>query len=102
VFWCSSLGDALAFTHFGFLIPLYCIFCQIWDNVSFKFGGVDKYYVCLFVFLFVVLFVFVYIYLFLSIYTIFFVAMLLIGHAYIIIVSCMSLVCLTCLNTAYH
>jgi hypothetical protein len=32
------------------LIPRYYISCHIGDNVSFKFGGVDKHYVCLFVF----------------------------------------------------
>jgi hypothetical protein len=51
--------------------------------VSFKFGGVDKHFVC-FVCLFIYLFCFVFvcIYLFLSVYKIFFffVAMLLIGH----------------------
>jgi hypothetical protein len=41
-----------------FLIPLYCISCHIEDNVSFKFEGVDKHSVCLFV-LFVVLFVYI-------------------------------------------
>jgi hypothetical protein len=40
-----------------FLIPLYYISCHIGDNVSFKFGGVDKH--CLFVCLFVVLFVYI-------------------------------------------
>jgi hypothetical protein len=59
---------------FWFLIPLYYISYHIGDNVSFKFGGVDKH--CLFVCLFAcfVLFVFVY-----NIY-IFFLVMLLIGH----------------------
>jgi hypothetical protein len=43
--------------------------------VLFKFGGVDKHFVCLFVCLFYLLF-----YLFLSVYNFFFVAMLVIGH----------------------
>jgi hypothetical protein len=67
-----------------FLIPLYCISCHIGDNVSFKFRGVDKHLVCLFV-CFICYFVyFCYIYLFLFVYKNFFfflfVAMLLIGH----------------------
>jgi hypothetical protein len=53
-----KFGGRLDLYTSRFLIPLYCISCHIGDNVSFKFGGVDKYYVCLFV-LFVVLLVFV-------------------------------------------
>jgi hypothetical protein len=34
---------------FQFIIPLYCISYYIGDNVSFKFGGMDKHSVCLFV-----------------------------------------------------
>jgi uncharacterized protein YjaZ len=41
----------LAFVHSSFLIPLYCISCHIGDNVSFNFGGVEKYTVFLFVFM---------------------------------------------------
>jgi hypothetical protein len=67
--------------------------------VSFKFGGVDKHFVC-----FVCLFTcFV---LFLSVYNFFFSFCLLLccylGTTYIVTVDCMSLVCLTCLNIAYH
>jgi hypothetical protein len=32
-----------------FVILLYCISCHIWDNMSFKFRGVDKHFVSLFV-----------------------------------------------------
>jgi hypothetical protein len=46
-----------------FLISLYCISCHIGDNVSFKFGGVDKHSVCLFV-CFICLFCFVFAYIF--------------------------------------
>jgi hypothetical protein len=54
VFWCSSLGDALAFAHSSFLIPQYCISWHIGDNVLFKFGGVEKHTVFfLFFYLFV-------------------------------------------------
>jgi hypothetical protein len=51
--------------------------------VSFKFGGVDKHSVCLFIcFIYLFCFVFACIYLFLLVYKIFFffVTMLLIGH----------------------
>jgi hypothetical protein len=55
-----KFGGRLSFCTLGFLILLYCISCDIWDNVSFKFGGVDKYYVylfdcfiCLYIFVFV-------------------------------------------------
>ena len=46
---CSSLRDALAFAHYDFLIPRYCISWHIGDNVSFKFGGMEKHTVFLFV-----------------------------------------------------
>jgi hypothetical protein len=49
------------------LIPLYYISSHIGDNVSFKFGGVDKHFVCLFYLLFC-LFLSIYIYLFLSVF----------------------------------
>jgi hypothetical protein len=79
VFWCSSLGDTLAFAYFGssshcivFLATLGTM-CHlslgVWTNIL---------SICLFV-LFVVLFVFVCIYLFLVVYNFFFV-MLLIRH----------------------
>jgi hypothetical protein len=86
-----------------FLIPLYCISCHIGDNVSFKFGGVDKHSVCLFVYL-LVLFYLLFC-LFLSVYKNFSFCLLLccyLGTTYIVTVDCMSLVCLTCLNTTYH
>jgi hypothetical protein len=43
-------GGRLDLYTLRFLIPLYCISCHIGDDVSFKFGGVDKHYlfVCLF------------------------------------------------------
>jgi hypothetical protein len=50
-----------------FLIPLYCISCHIWVNVSFKFGGMDKHYVYLFICLLFCLFLSVYICFFLYI-----------------------------------
>jgi hypothetical protein len=74
-----------------FLIPLYCISYHIKDNVSFKFGSVDKHSVC--------------IYLFLSVYKIFYFCLLLcycLGTTYIVTVDYMPLVCLTYLNIAYH
>jgi hypothetical protein len=45
-----KFGGRLCLCTLRFLIPLYCISCHIVDNVSFKFGGVDKHYlsVCLF------------------------------------------------------
>jgi hypothetical protein len=58
-----KFGGHLDLCTSWFLIPLYCISCHIGDNVSFKFGGVDKHSVCLFVCLFpcFVLVLFVYI-----------------------------------------
>ena len=47
-----KIGGRLGLCTFWFLIPLYCISCHIRDNVSFKFGGVDKHTICLFVCLF--------------------------------------------------
>ena len=41
VFWCSSSGDTLAVAHFN-SSSHGCISCYIGDNVSFKFGGVEK------------------------------------------------------------
>ena len=41
---------------FWFLISLYCISCYIGDNVSFKFGGVDKHIVFLFDFVYKIFF----------------------------------------------
>jgi hypothetical protein len=81
-----KFGGRLDLCTLRFLIPLYCISCHIGDNVSFKFGGVDKHFVCLFcLFIYLFCYVFACIYLFLSVYIIFvffflFVAMLLIGH----------------------
>jgi hypothetical protein len=61
-----KFGGRLDFCTSRFLIPLYSISCHIGDNVSFKFGGVDKHSVCLFcLFIYLFCFVFVYIYLFL-------------------------------------
>jgi hypothetical protein len=54
---------------FWFLIPLYCISCHIGDNVSFKFGGVDKH--CLFVYLFACFVLFICLF-YLFLYIIFF------------------------------
>jgi hypothetical protein len=65
----------LGLCTFRFLIPLYCISCHIRDNVSFKFRGVDKHYVCLFVFglyIFVFLYIYIYIYIFFYLFIIFF------------------------------
>jgi hypothetical protein len=67
-----------------FLIPLYCIFCHIGDNVSFKFGGVNKHSVCLFVCFICFICLFLSVYICFCLYIIFFfflfVAMLLFGH----------------------
>jgi hypothetical protein len=98
------LGDALDFTLFGSSSHCIVFSCYIGVNVSFKFGGVDKHFVCLFV-LFVVLLVFVWIYLFLSVYKIFSFCLLLccyLGTTYIVTVDYMSLIRLTCLNSVYH
>ena len=64
-----KFGGRLGLCTLWFLIPRYCISCHIGDNVSFKFEGVDKHSVCLFV-LFVNF----------CLYIKFFVVMLLIGH----------------------
>ena len=79
-----KFGGCLDLCTSRFLILLYCISYHIWDNMSFKFEGVDKHAICLFVYLlFLVciylfcLFVFcVYIYIYIYIYF----AMLLIRH----------------------
>jgi hypothetical protein len=42
-----KFGGRLGLCTSRFLIPLYCISSHIVDNVSFKFGGVDKHSVCL-------------------------------------------------------
>jgi hypothetical protein len=63
-----KFGGHLGLYTLQFLIPLYCISCHIGDNVSFKFGGVDRHTIYLFVCLFgcfcfvylPILFVFVY------------------------------------------
>ena len=66
-----KFGGRLGLCTSQFLIQLYCISCYIGDNVSFKFGGVDKHcpFVCLFA-CFVCFCIYIYIY----------IAMLLIGH----------------------
>jgi hypothetical protein len=57
-----------------FLILLYCISCHIGVNVSFKFGGVDKHSVYLFVCFICCLVCFcLYIFVFFSVYNFFFV-----------------------------
>jgi hypothetical protein len=66
----------LGLCTFQFLIPLYCISCHIRNNVSFKFEGVDKHSVCLFVCFWSVYICFCLFKIFFCI----FVAMLLIGH----------------------
>jgi hypothetical protein len=43
-----KFGGRLGLCTSRFLISLYCISCHIGDNVSFKFGGVDKHFVYLF------------------------------------------------------
>jgi hypothetical protein len=55
-----------------FLILLYCISYQIWDNVSFKFGAVNKHSIYLFV-CFIGCFdcFYLYIFVFFSVYKIF-------------------------------
>jgi hypothetical protein len=73
--------------------------------VSFKFGGVDKHSVCLFVY-FICLFCFcMYIFDF-AMYIKFFLFVCYyvvnLVMTYIVTVDCMSLVCLTCLNGTYH
>jgi hypothetical protein len=45
-----KFGGHLGLCTFRFLVLLYCISCHIGDNVSFKFGGVNKHSVCLFVY----------------------------------------------------
>ena len=55
-----KFGGCLDLCTLRFIIPPYCISCHIGDNVSFKFGGMDKHFVCLFYLLFC-LFLFVYI-----------------------------------------
>ena len=67
---CQILTNVLVFKFRGrsgistlqFFIPRYCISCHIGDNVSFKFGGVDKHTVCLFVCLFLSIYIYIYIY----------------------------------------
>jgi hypothetical protein len=44
-----KFGGRLGLCTLRFLIPLYCISYQIGDNVSFKFGAVNKHSICLFV-----------------------------------------------------
>jgi hypothetical protein len=44
-----KFGGCLDLCISRFRIPLYCISWHIWDNVSFKFGGMDKHSVCLIV-----------------------------------------------------
>jgi hypothetical protein len=39
-----KFGGRLGLCTFRFFIPWYCISCHIGDNVSFKFGGVEKKY----------------------------------------------------------
>jgi hypothetical protein len=60
-----------------FRIPLYCISYHIGDNVSFKFGGMDKQSVCLIVCFICCFFGFC---LYIIFFFFLFVAMLLIGH----------------------
>jgi hypothetical protein len=64
-----KFGGRLGLYTSLFLIPLYCISCHIGDNVSFKFGGVDKHFVCLFCLFYLLfcLFMFVYISIFVCI-----------------------------------
>jgi hypothetical protein len=69
-----KFGGRLNLCTLWFLIPLYSISCHIGDNVSFKFGGVDKHSVCLFV---CFICCFVCIYLVLSVYKIFYLCLLL-------------------------
>ena len=84
VFWCSSSGDALAFSHVGSSFHYIVFLATLWTMYHLSLGvWTNTLFVFLFV-LFVVLFVFVCIYLFFFLYIIFFlflfVAMLLIEH----------------------
>jgi hypothetical protein len=73
-----KFGECLVLCTLRFLILLYCISCHIGDNVLFKFGGMNKYYLFVCLFACFVLFICLF-YLFL--YIIFFCfAMLLIRH----------------------
>ena len=105
MFWCSSLGDVLAFAHSGFLIHGIVSLDTLGTMCHLSLGvWTNTLSVFLFV-LFVVLFVFVCIYLFfLYIKQILFYLLLCcwLGITCIVTVDCMSLVCLTCLNIAYH
>ena len=68
-----KFGGCLGLCTFRFLILLYCISCHIGDNVSFKFGSLDKHSVYFFA-------CFIGCFDCFCLYIIFFFAMLLIGH----------------------